>query len=60
MTCTEPLSLAVGQLLPWQFLEMVRFAPAQRARLAELPEELVRGQMFSYYPHSGSPEVVLE
>jgi hypothetical protein len=36
-TCTEPLSLAVEQ-----FLEMVRFE--QRARLAELPEELVRGQ----------------
>ncbi len=36
-TCTEPLSLAVEQ-----FLEMVRFE--QRARLAELPDELVRGQ----------------
>jgi hypothetical protein len=41
-TCAEPLSLAVGQFLPWQFLEMVRFE--QRSRLAELPEELVRGQ----------------
>ena len=36
-TCAEPLSLAVEQ-----FLEMVRFE--QRARLAELPDELVRGQ----------------
>ena len=36
-TCAEPLSLAIEQ-----FLEMVRFE--QRARLTELPEELVRGQ----------------
>ena len=36
-TCAEPLSLAVEQ-----FLAMVRFE--QRARLAELPDELVRGR----------------
>ncbi len=36
-TCAEPLPLAVEQ-----FLAMVRFE--QRARLAELPDELVRGQ----------------
>ena len=36
-TCTEPLSLAVEQ-----FLAMVRFE--QRSRLAELPDELMRGQ----------------
>ena len=47
-TCAEPLSLAVGQLLPEQFLEIVRFE--QRSRLAELPEELVRGQDVFVYP----------
>ena len=36
-TCFEPPSLAVEQ-----FLAMVRFE--QRSRLAELPDELVRGQ----------------
>jgi hypothetical protein len=38
-TCTEPPSLVVEQ-----FLEMVRFAPAQHSKLAELPDELVRGR----------------
>ena len=36
-TCTEPPSLLVEQ-----FLEMVRFE--QRSKLAELPDEMVRGR----------------
>jgi hypothetical protein len=38
----DPRSLAVGQLLPGQFLAMVRFE--QRGKLAELPDDLARGR----------------
>jgi hypothetical protein len=38
-THPEPHSLAVEQ-----FLAMLRFAPAQRGKLAELPDDLVGGR----------------